>query len=250
MSARTDRLWDDPARDYRRRYRLPDQFTWDAAAWPRIDFDGYTGLAFDLLPPSPGRVLDVGCGPGAGSLRLSERGYDVVGVDYNERAVAFARILAEGGTFVQGDIRALGAIDDPAVGDGFDAAVCIEVLEHVPPEFRSGVFEGVFGRLRPSGTFVLTTPARQMSANAWDYARPTRDELVEMLADAGFDDVEVRFQHRLGTAFDPRVWRLFSNRWIDVRVLRHLVRRLFLARWNRVSDPERAGRSIVSARRP
>ena len=71
------RFVDDPSRDYRRRYRLPDPFVWDVADWPRIDFDGYTRLALDALPDPPARVLDVGCGPGAGAARLVERGYAV-----------------------------------------------------------------------------------------------------------------------------------------------------------------------------
>jgi SAM-dependent methyltransferase len=247
MSETTRRLWDDPQRDYRARYRLPDQFTWDVAAWPRIDFDGYTAMAFDLLPSAPARVLDVGCGPGAGSVRLVEAGYDVTGVDYNDRAVAYARILAEGGRFLQGDIRALGEVTD--LGDGFDAAVCIEVLEHVPPEFRDLVFHGVHAVLRPGGVFILTTPAPRMSSNAWDYRRAARQELERALADAGFELTTVRWQHRLGTAFDPRVWRLLTNRWYDLRAARHLLRRIFLTRWNAVADERRAGRYVIAARR-
>ena len=244
----TDRvLWDDPRRDYRKRYRLPDQFTWDVAAWPRIDFDGYTTMAFDLLPRPPGSILDVGCGPGAVSARLLERGYEVTGVDYNHRAVAFARILAYGGAFVQGDIRSLGEVD--GIGDGFDAAACIEVLEHVPAEFRGRVFRGVYSALRSGGTFVLTTPTPRMSSNAWDYRRAARAELEGALNDAGFEVTTVRFQHRLGTPFDPRVWRVVTNPWYDVRAARHVLRRVFLARWNQVNDERRAGRYIVAARR-
>ena len=246
----SEQLWDDPSKDYRRRYRLPEQFIWDVAAWPRIDFDGYTALAFDLLPPAPVHVLDVGCGPGAGSLRLLERGHVVTGVDYNDRAVAFARILADGGRFVQGDARALGEIEDLVPPGGYGAATCIEVLEHVPSDFRPRVFDGVHQALGAGGVFVLTTPTLPMSANAWDYARPTRHELARGLEESGFKHIEFRFQHRLGTAFDPRVWRLLSNRFVDMRGARHVLRRVFLARWNEVRDERRAGRYIVSARKP
>ena len=239
-------LWDDPARDYRQRYRLPDQFTWDVASWPRIDFDGYTEIAFEMLPAPPARVLDVGCGPGMGSRRLLEHGYEVVGVDYNERAVAFARILAEGGRYVQADIRDLdGTLEGP-----FDAAVCIEVLEHVPPEHRQRLFEGVLATLKPGGRFVVTTPSSRMRDNAWDYERVDLGELEGLLEAAGFAVQEVRFQHRLVIWFSPGTWRLFSNRWYDLRGVRHLLRRRFLSRWNRVSSESGAGRYVVVAERP
>jgi hypothetical protein len=35
----------------------------------------------DLLPPPPLRVLDIGCGEGRVGSELTERGYDIVGVD-------------------------------------------------------------------------------------------------------------------------------------------------------------------------
>ena len=250
MSRTTDDLWDDPRRDYRQRYELPDQFLWDVAAWPRIDFDGYTDLAFGLLPAPPARVLDVGCGPGACSARLLERGYQVTGVDYNERAVAFASIMAKEGSFVQGDIRSLDNVAELRDQEGFDAAVCIEVLEHVPPDFRVRVVTGIASQLRAGGLLVLTTPMPGMSGNVWDYDRSTLEDLEGILRASGFEIAQVRFQHRRGTAFDPRVWRLISNRWFDLRFARHLIRRRFLSSWNVVEVRSKAGRAVIAARLP
>jgi SAM-dependent methyltransferase len=236
----------DP-RDYRRRYELPDQFVWDEAAWPRIDFDGYTSLAFGLLPPAPARVLDVGCGPGFGSSRLLERGYDVVGVDFSERAIGFARILVPGAPFVCADIRELGA---DSVGPAFDAAVCIEVLEHVPPDDRHRTLEGVYRVLAPGGTFVLTTPTPHMWPNAWDYRRPELDEIRASMVASGFAGVEIRYQHRLTRSFSPLSWRAISNRWYDLPAVRKMLRRLFLARWNQADGYSGAGRYVIRAVKP
>ena len=238
---------DEPSKDYRRRYRLPDQFVWDVADWPRIDFDGYIRLALDALPDPPARVLDVGCGPGAGAARLVERGYEVTGVDYNDRAIGFARLMVERATFVTGDIRALGGVK--GLGDAYDAAWCIEVLEHVPPQHRRDVLGGVGGLLRTGGILVLTTPTPLMHGNVWDYPRATLHELRSDLAAAGFATIDVSFQHRLTTLFSPRVWRLVSNRAYDVRVVRRLLRWLFLRRWNAVSDDRSAGRYVIRATR-
>ncbi len=239
------RFVDDPERDYRRRYRLPDQFVWDEADWPRIDFDGYTALALDRLPDPPARVLDVGCGPGAGAARLVERGYDVTGIDYSERAIGFARVLVERATFVTGDIRALDEVE--GLGDAYDAAWCIEVLEHVPQRYRRDVLSGAGRCLRPGGTLVLTTPTPRMHGNVWDYPRATLRELRSDLDAAGFGSIDVRYQHRLGTLFTPSVWKLISNRAYDVRAARRLLRRVFLRRWNAVREEQTAGRYVIHA---
>jgi 2-polyprenyl-3-methyl-5-hydroxy-6-metoxy-1,4-benzoquinol methylase len=238
---------DDPARDYRRRYLLPDQFLWDEAAWPRIDFDGYVGIAAELLPEPPGEVLDVGCGPGAGSARLAALGYRVSGVDYNARAVAFARLMVPGATFVEGDIRALG--DLGGLEGVFEAAWCVEVLEHVPPKDRRAVFVGIARRLTPGGVLVITTPAPRMYPNPWDYPRAGLADLRSLLEEAGFRVTDVRFQHRLTPWFSPRAWKLLSNRLYDLRFARMALRRLFLRKWNVATTEMNAGRYVIRAKR-
>src|SRR5689334_17377984 len=49
------------------------------------------GALFSLLPRPPARVLDCGCGTGWLSYFLARRGYDVVGTDLSEDAIALAR---------------------------------------------------------------------------------------------------------------------------------------------------------------
>lgn len=247
MNAQAPRRFrDDPRRDYRARYQLPDQFIWEEASWPRIDFEGYTRMALELLPEVPGRVLDVGCGPGAVSSLMIDRGYEVVGVDYSERAIAFARTLVPDASFHVADVRDLGALEP---GSSFGAATCIEVLEHVPPSDRINVFEGVAHLLSPGGVFVITSPTSAMSANRWDYERPSLSELTRLLGDTGFRVDAIRFQHRLLTAFDPRSWRVISNRFVDLPPARRVIRWVFLSRWNEVGEQRRAGRLVLRARR-
>ena len=50
--------------------------------------------ALDLLDPKPGeRILDIGCGDGALTHKIAERGADVVGVDNSPELVAAARAI-------------------------------------------------------------------------------------------------------------------------------------------------------------
>jgi len=67
-------------------------------------------LTPEALPP--GRALDLGCGSGANSVFLAERGFETVGVDFSRTALEKARRLAgERGVsgrvrFVEGDLTA------------------------------------------------------------------------------------------------------------------------------------------------
>lgn len=63
------------------------------------------------------RVLDLGCGTGAHSVRLAERGYDVVGVDRSEDMLRQARLRTATARFERADIT---RVD---LGETFDAVV-------------------------------------------------------------------------------------------------------------------------------
>jgi 2-polyprenyl-3-methyl-5-hydroxy-6-metoxy-1,4-benzoquinol methylase len=240
-------LWDDPARDYRTRYQLPTQFMWHVADWPRIDFDGYMAVVTSLLPGPPACVLDVGCGPGFVAKRLIDNGYDVHGVDYNERAIAYARILVPSGHFIVGDVRRLREARglDPL----YDLAICVEVLEHVPPEHRAEMLSGIRSRLRAGGFLIITTPTAGTHQNRWDYARVDEAELVGLLEGAGLRVIHVAHQHRLHPLFSIRTWRLIQNRFYDLRVLRHVLRRVFLRYLNLPKPGVPSGRLVVKAQR-
>lgn len=43
------------------------------------------------LIPTDGKVLDLGCGPGLYTSRLSKMGYDVTGVDLSKRSISYAK---------------------------------------------------------------------------------------------------------------------------------------------------------------
>jgi 2-polyprenyl-3-methyl-5-hydroxy-6-metoxy-1,4-benzoquinol methylase len=236
-------LWDNPSKDYRQRYQLPDQFIWDVASLPRIQFDGYMTIAMCLLPSPPARVLDVGCGPGRGAKLMCERGYEVVGLDYNQRGIDFGKILVPEAKLMHGDVRLLSEMIH--LHQQFDAAFHIEVLEHIPPDFHAQVLQGIWHALKPSGTLVLSVPSIRLPPNQWDYKFFTHEEVIQLVQQNGFEVKHCIGQYRLSQLFSPRLWRLLSNKYYDLRIIRHLLRRVFLRWYNRADNLNYAGRFII-----
>ncbi len=236
-------LWDAPDKDYRQRYELPDQFVWDIASQARIAWDGYMRAVLDLLPPPPTWVIDVGCGPGMGARLLLEHGYQVEGIDYNERAIGFAKLLVPDAQFMQADIRLLQQM--PELHNRFDVAIHIEVLEHIPTEYHAEVLQGIYRVLRAQGTLILTVPSKAMPINKWHYKHFELNEIIQLLTINGFVVKQVLYQDHRSRLFSPIIWNLLSNKLYDLRFARFLLRNIYLRHFNITTDPQKAGRFIL-----
>lgn len=103
------------------------------------------GLARDT------RVLDLGCGTGYGTDRLSEEGGDLVGVDPDERSLGYARKHFPDERFVAGTAESLA--DDLGL---FGLIVAANVLPHL--ESPKVALDAVVRRLTADGTFVASVP--------------------------------------------------------------------------------------------
>jgi SAM-dependent methyltransferase len=104
--------------------------------------------------PRGSRVADIGCGQGAFAVRLADAGFDVVGIDVvpAEEQAAGAFTYEELNLFDPGArSRFL-----QAHAGRFDAAVLLEVIEHVHDPWETVAF--VRRLLRPGGVLLLSTP--------------------------------------------------------------------------------------------
>ena len=107
------------------------------------------GEAADL---SPGRALDLACGEGQNAIWLATLGWDVVGVDFSEAAIAKARSRAErDGVHIE--LACADLLEYEGATGAFDLVLLLYL--HVPEAERRQVLTKAGGALAPGGTLVL-----------------------------------------------------------------------------------------------
>jgi SAM-dependent methyltransferase len=101
-------------------------------------------------PPAGGRLLDVGCGPGAGLDAAHAAGWEAWGLDLSSEAVARAS-ARHAGRVSQGTLE-----DSPFPAGSFDAITAFDVVEHVydPRRFAAALAAA----LKPGGSVLIATP--------------------------------------------------------------------------------------------
>lgn len=106
------------------------------------------GILTSLGPVRGLRILDLGCGKGRFARILAGLGARVVGLDVSTGMLAAAR--DSGIPCLRGSARRL-----PFPAASFDAAIAVEVFEHLEPRAIDDACEEVKRVLRPGGLFVL-----------------------------------------------------------------------------------------------
>lgn len=174
----------------------------------RID-DVYRRIAA-LVASRGSQILDIGCGTGGVSLSCAARGARVTGIDSNAGMLEVARgkvVPSEGS--IEWVELGIAEIEDRFPEATFDAAVACLTFSELSPDERTYSLLAASRCLVPGGQIVIadeTLPhgsarrlwrhLRSWPRSALTYlltqttTRPLR-ELPELLAGAGFDDLEI-----------------------------------------------------------
>jgi len=136
-------------------------------------------------------VLEAGCGEGYGADLIADVARHVIGLDYDESAVAHVKARYPRVEMRHGNLAAL-PLDDGAV----DVVVNFQVIEHLWDQAR---FVSECARvLRPSGLLMVSTPnritfspGRDTPINPFHTRELNADELTQLLVDAGFASVSL-----------------------------------------------------------
>jgi SAM-dependent methyltransferase len=126
-------------------------------------------------------VLDIASGEGYGTSALSKIASHVVGVDISAEAVEHARAK------YNLDFRVGSAEKIPIESASVDAVVSFETIEHVPDP-KLFLME-VFRVLKPNGTFILSTPNKDVyhrdeAPNKFHCSEMRLNEFVDLLAES------------------------------------------------------------------
>ncbi len=157
-------------------------------------FAGRRALVDKLLRKHAGDrarcVLDVGCGTGFMVGHLARLGYRAVGLDARPEGILAMRRAQPDALLLQSEASPL-----PFAPNSFDAALLLDVLEHV--DDRAALRE-VSRALRPGGWIALSVPALSWLWSYRDRAaghlrRYTRQSLALVLSQAGLEIVEMRY---------------------------------------------------------
>jgi SAM-dependent methyltransferase len=153
-----------------------------------------------LRPHLGGTVLEIGFGYGQYTRGMAPLADELVAVDLDPACLAIAEELPENVRLLVADLSDAGFAE--RVGRArFDAAVCLNVLEHV--EDDAAALESLHACLRPGGRLLVFVPAHPalygpMDRMAGHYRRYTRRVLRRRMEAAGFALAKLQYVNPLG----------------------------------------------------
>jgi 2-polyprenyl-3-methyl-5-hydroxy-6-metoxy-1,4-benzoquinol methylase len=136
-------------------------------------------LILDLVEGK--KILDVGCGSGLLSRTLLEKGYNVMVIDNDRKAIGLAKKKGINGFVAD--------INSWKTNEKFDCAILADVLEHIADDKL--VMKKVCTLLKPNGCILLNVPSYQFLFGKHDIAlghrrRYSDNELRNKLEESGF----------------------------------------------------------------
>lgn len=151
----------DPKEIVRRGYdQISYTYRADAEDESAAQYHAWLDELLPLLARADGarpRVLDLGCGCGIPVARRLAQTCAVTGVDLSPVQIERARRLAPGAEFLCADMSALRFTPDQ-----FDAVVAFYAIIHLPLAEQPGLFQAIYGWLRPGGLLMAT-----VGSGAW-----------------------------------------------------------------------------------
>jgi SAM-dependent methyltransferase len=128
---------------------------WAPLYWEKAGlYDNTTHLQFirellDLLP-QPAAILDAACGAGRYEPFLLEKGHSVLGIDQSQGMLERARGRFPGVRYEKTGLQEM------AFREAFEAVICMDAMENLPPEDWPLVLGNFNRALKPGGWPVFT----------------------------------------------------------------------------------------------
>jgi len=217
--------WDDP--DFSRRM-LQEHLSQDHdLASRRVEWiDRQVAWIHDeLLAGRPSRILDLGCGPGLYSHRLTQRGHQCRGIDFGPASIAYAQ---QHNPDPQRCEFALGDVRRGAFGGPYDLALFLFGEFNVfSPDEASTILRHIAASLRPDGCLAVEMQTPTAVAQIGDAAPSEQQVDRGLFADGPYhcrtqnlwlaaQQVAVQvFQVAEAGDRPPRTYRSTTQAWSD-----------------------------------
>lgn len=107
-----------------------------------------------IYEPNQKKILDLGCSDGFGTYYAAEYAKSVLGVDFDEEAIEFAKENVIGSNMEFKQENFIGR----KYGE-FDGIVSFDVIEHIYPKNEHKYMDTVLMNLGETGVFVVGTPS-------------------------------------------------------------------------------------------
>lgn len=157
--------------------------------------------------PKQGSVLDLGCGAGALSASLLERGYKVDSLDESEEMLAMARLTFENRRLPNHNIIRSTLLDYSSRSNfKYDIIVCLDVIEHIQDDLTA--MNCILKMLKGNGILILSVPAMPSLYGEKDtavghYRRYTETSVAKLITLNEAEFLKGRYWNFLGV---PVVW--------------------------------------------
>jgi 2-polyprenyl-3-methyl-5-hydroxy-6-metoxy-1,4-benzoquinol methylase len=211
--------------------------------------------ALSLVGNKQGRILDVGCGAGVFTMNALKLGYSVTGLDVSEAQIETSRKIFASVGLPTDVLRCAGLETLAAEGERFEAAVALDVVEHV--EARVAFLTGMRRVLKSGGRAVVSVPAGPELYDGRDrrsghYLRYDPPTLRREMLEAGFRIETLGYWNALGwlhrklspAKSEGQTYEFRYSRSWKARLFNAALRQYFLRLENRVSPP--VGLSLVA----
>jgi len=167
-------------------------------------------------------ILDLGCGYGGLVFFLSAKGYrNVCGIDRSQQMVAAAARLGVEGVR-QGDFLSHLSVS----AETYAMLTALDVVEHFRKDEIFPLLDGIYGALRPGGTFLMQTNNGMSKYGRWYRSSDFTHEVMfdagsvrQCLRAAGFSEIRVvavpPVVHGIPSAIRAVFWRLWEP-WLKL----------------------------------
>lgn len=149
---------------------------------PRIHLIG--ALWKIIKPPLDQKIADIGVGSGDWIITLHQRGYSIIGIDYDRLGLNEILKQKKDILLIQADAKNI-----PLADQCLAALSLLDVLEHL--EDDRGVLKELHRILQPNGHLLISVPAFQWlwshrDIQAGHYRRYHRKNFEQLLQECGF----------------------------------------------------------------